>query len=42
MFFDNVENVNESQAVLEKALSAGYGTNAVDYTGGRALQPEDL
>lgn len=44
MFFDNVENLNglNGQDTLEKALAAGYGTNAADYTGGRALQPEDL
>lgn len=44
MFFDNVENLNGNggQETLEKALVAGYGTNAADYTGGRALQPEDL
>lgn len=44
MFFDNVENINgaSGQDTLEKALAAGYGTNAADYTGGRALQPEDL
>lgn len=27
---------------LEKALEAGYGTNAADYTQGRSLQREDL
>lgn len=44
MFFDNVENIGGAgnQETLEKALTAGYGTNAADYTGGRALQPEDL
>ena len=44
MFFDNVENLGNAggQDVLEKALTAGYGTNAADFTGGRALQPEDL
>ena len=43
MFFDNVENIGAGeQDTLEKALTAGYGTNAAEYTGGRALQPEDL
>lgn len=44
MFFDNVENINgaNGQETLEKALAAGYGTNAAAFTGGRALQPEDL
>lgn len=39
------ENEFESQVQsdeLEKALEAGYGTNAADYTQGRALQREDL
>ena len=41
------ENVNEFESQvqnneLEKALEAGYGTNAADYTQGRALQREDL
>ena len=39
------ENEFESQAQndeLNKALEAGYGTNAADYTQGRALQREDL
>ena len=30
-----------SEEMLLKALSAGYGTNAAEFTGGRALQPED-
>ena len=41
----DAENEFESQAQnteLEKALEAGYGTNAADYTQGRALQREDL
>ena len=47
MIFDegvNVEGLfdNTSQATLEKALSAGYGTDASQFTDGRALQPEDL
>lgn len=46
-FFDEGVNVdglfdNVSQATLEKALTAGYGANAADFSGGRALQPEDL
>ena len=39
------ENEFDSQAQnmeLEKALEAGYGTNAADYTQGRSLQREDL
>lgn len=43
--FDENANEFESQAQnaeLEKALEAGYGTNAADYTQGRALQREDL
>ncbi|MDR1351671.1 MAG: hypothetical protein LBK05_00185 [Treponema sp.] len=30
-----------SEEMLIKALSAGYGTDAAQFTGGRALQPED-
>lgn len=41
MFFENADNMS-GQDTLEKALAAGYGTNAADYSGGRALQPEDL
>ena len=40
-----IENEFDSQAQnmeLEKALEAGYGTNAADYTQGRSLQREDL
>lgn len=44
-FFDNSatgemgeQEVNE----LQKALSAGYGTDSANYTGGRALIPENL
>ena len=44
-FFDNVssgsmgaDEVNE----LQKALSAGYGTDSSQFTGGRALIPENL
>ncbi len=44
-FFDNVssgemnaQEVNE----LQKALSAGYGTDSASFTGGRALIPENL
>ena len=44
-FFDNVSSgemsageVNE----LQKALAAGYGTDSSQFTGGRALIPENL
>ena len=44
-FFDSTSSgetytpeVNE----LQKALSAGYGTDAAQFTGGRALIPENL
>lgn len=39
-FFDN-SGANEYQEELEKALSAGYGTNSADFEGGRAIIPED-
>lgn len=47
MIFDegvNVEGLfdNANQATLQKALEAGYGTDASQFTDGRALQPEDL
>ena len=34
--------IENGQATLEKALAAGYGTDAAEFTDGRALQPEDL
>lgn len=47
MIFDegvNIEGLfdNANQATLQKALEAGYGTDASQFTDGRALQPEDL
>ena len=39
-FFTSVEEVNEEQ--INKALSAGYGTDSATFTGGRALIPEDI
>lgn len=44
-FFDDgaiVDFESTGQETLEKALVAGYGTDAAAFTGGRALQPEDL
>ena len=46
-FFDDgaivdFESTGQNQDTLEKALTAGYGTDAAAFTGGRALQPEDL
>jgi hypothetical protein len=40
-FFDGAEVGAGSEEMLLKALSAGYGTDAAQFTGGRALQPED-
>jgi len=41
--FEQEDFVTTSQNdELEKALNAGYGTNAANYTQGRALQREDL
>ena len=41
-FEDGVAEVGAgSEEMLLKALSAGYGTNAAEFAGGRALQPED-
>jgi hypothetical protein len=41
-FYDgDVETGAGSEEMLLKALSAGYGTDAANFTGGRALQPED-
>ena len=40
-FEDGAELGYGSEEQLIKALSAGYGTNAAEFTGGRALQPED-
>ncbi|MDR0583270.1 MAG: hypothetical protein LBG57_02830 [Treponema sp.] len=41
-FFDSgSETGYGSEEMLIKALSAGYGTNAAEFTGGRALIPED-
>jgi len=43
--FDENENEFDSMAQnteLEKALEAGYGTDAADFTQGRSLQREDL
>ena len=43
IFDEGNEFENEVQnSELEKALEAGYGTNAADYTQGRSLQREDL
>ena len=43
MYFDEDTNIDAAnQEVLEKALTAGYGSDASQFTGGRALQPEDL
>lgn len=43
IFDEGNEFENEVQNTeLEKALEAGYGTNAADYTQGRSLQREDL
>ena len=39
--FNEFEN-DVQNTELEKALEAGYGTNAADYTQGRSLQREDL
>ncbi len=45
-FFDQPEenefDTSVQNEVLEKALEAGYGTDAAKFTGGRALQREDL
>ncbi|MCR5436142.1 MAG: hypothetical protein K6E97_03650 [Treponema sp.] len=40
--FDNEFESQAQSNELEKALEAGYGTNAADFTQGRALQREDL
>ena len=40
-FFDGAEVGSGSEDMLMKALSAGYGTDAAQFVGGRALQPED-
>jgi hypothetical protein len=41
-FFDNGTEIGSgSEEMLLKALSAGYGTDAAGFQGGRALQPED-
>jgi hypothetical protein len=40
-FGEGVETGSGSEEMLLKALAAGYGTDAADFTGGRALQPED-
>jgi hypothetical protein len=40
-FGEGVETGYGSEDMLLKALSAGYGTDAAEFTGGRALQPED-
>jgi hypothetical protein len=37
-----VETMNNGQDELRKALSAGYGTDAAQFEGGRALQMESL
>ena len=39
-FFTSVEEGNEER--INKALSAGYGTDSATFTGGRALIPEDI
>jgi hypothetical protein len=42
LFFDSgAETGAGSEEMLLKALSAGYGTDAATFTGGRALMPED-
>lgn len=44
-FFDDVSSgsMNEQEVnELQKALSAGYGTDSAQFTGGRALIPENL
>lgn len=44
-FFDNVSSGEMSASEvneLQKALSAGYGTDSSQFTGGRALIPENL
>ena len=41
--FDNeLGDVSSANAELEKAMTAGYGTDAAAYTDGRSLQREDL
>ena len=40
--FDNEFEAESQNDELNKALEAGYGTNAANYTQGRALQREDL
>ena len=40
--FDNELDVSSANADLEKAMTAGYGTDASSYTDGRSLQREDL
>jgi prophage DNA circulation protein len=40
--FESEFDVQSQNDELNKALEAGYGTNAADYTQGRALQREDL
>jgi hypothetical protein len=40
--FDNEFDSNSRNDELEKALEAGYGTDASEYKNGRALQREDL
>jgi hypothetical protein len=40
-FEDGVEIGKGSEEALLKALTAGFGTDAREFTGGRALQPED-
>lgn len=39
---ENEFEANTQSLELEKALNAGYGTDAAGYTGGRSLQREDL
>ena len=39
-FITSVEEVDEQG--LQKALSAGYGTDSATFTGGRAMIPEDI
>lgn len=39
---ENEFEANSQNTQLEKALEAGYGTDAANYEGGRALQREDL
>lgn len=41
-FFSSVETASMSKAQLLKSLSAGAGTDSAQFTGGRAMVPEDI